>query len=257
MNRLQDRTVIVTGAGSGIGRATAVRLASEGAHVSAFDVVPGGLEGLADELPADSTGSLVTGLLDISDEAAVIAGVDSVIADRGGLDGLVNAAGILYGDHTHEMTLERWNRILTVNLTGTFLMTRQALPALVKSSYGGRLVNFASTSSFFGHPYMAAYAATKGAIMAFTHSVALEYDHVGLRAVNIVPGAVETGITAGTLGNLPGDVDWKKFTKIQPTLDGGKFGNPGHVAGVVAMLISDDGAYITGTEIRIDGGTHM
>lgn len=254
--RLPDRVVVVTGAGSGIGRATALRLASEGAHVTALDVVPAGLAGLDGEFDTAAGGSLTTGTADIADEQSAIDAIRSVVEQHGKLDALVNAAGIHYGDHTHEMSLERWNRLIAVNLTGTFLMTREALPHLVESEYGGRLVNFASTSSFFAHPYMAAYAATKGAIMAFTHSVALEYAHRRLRAVNICPGGVKTGITDATMDNLPTDIDFKKFTKIMPVLGEGEFGRPEDVAGVIAMVISPDGDYISGTEIRIDGGTH-
>ena len=263
MHRLTGRTVIVTGAGSGIGRATALRLAREGAHVTALDIVATGLVGLADEV-GDSdeagltvTGAIATGAVDIADEASVVAAVGAVVAERGGLDAIVNTAAVHYGDHTHEMSLERWNRLIAVNLTGTFLMTREALPALLESSYGGVVINFSSTSAFFAHPYMAAYAATKGAIMSFTHSIALEYADRGLRAVAIVPGGIETAITGATPANLPSDIDWDKFTKLMPTLGRGKFGVPDNIAGVVAMLISDDGAYITGTEIRVDGGTHM
>ncbi len=258
MQRLTDRTIIVTGAASGIGRGTALRLAREGAHVTALDVAPEGLAGLAAEVAdADLAGTLVTGEVDISSEESVASAVGGVISARGGLDAIVNAAAIHYGDHTHEMSLERWNRLLTVNLTGTFLMTRDALPALLESPHGGRVVNFSSTSAFFAHPYMAAYAATKGAIMSFTHAIALEYAHRGLRAVSLVPGGIETGITESTPANMPADTDWNKFGKLMPVLERGGFGNPDHVAGVIAMLISDDGSYITGTEIRVDGGTHM
>lgn len=257
-DRLSGRTVIVTGAGSGIGRATALRLAREGAYVAALDVVPTGLVGLAEEVGETSGGGeVVTGGVDIADEASVVAAVGAVVARRGGLDAIVNTAGVHYGDHTHEMSLERWNRLIAVNLTGTFLMTREALPALLASSYGGVVVNFSSTSAFFAHPYMAAYSATKGAIMSFTHSIALEYADRGLRAMSIVPGGIETAITGSTPANLPADIDWNKFTKLMPTLGRGAFGVPDNIAGVVAMVISDDGAYLTGTEIRVDGGTHM
>lgn len=258
-SRLADRTVIVTGAGSGIGRATALRLAREGALVAALDVVPTGLRELAAEAAADEgvDGRLTTGHVDIADEQSVASAVGAVVAEHGGLDAVVNAAAVHYGDHTHEMTLERWNRIVTINLTGTFLMTREALPALLDSQHGGVVVNFSSTSAFFAHPYMAAYAATKGAIMSFTHAIALEYADRGLRAVSLVPGGIETAITGNTPGNLPADTDWDKFAKLMPSLGRGKFGGPDDIAGVVAMLVSDDGRYITGTEIRVDGGTHM
>ena len=261
VNRLTDRTIIVTGAGSGIGRGTALRLAREGAYVAALDVVPEGLAGLAAEVATEGLGEaggqIVTGAVDISDEDSVRAAVATVTDAREGLDAIVNAAAIHYGDHTHEMSLERWNRILSVNLTGTFLMTRESIPSLLDSPHGGVIVNFSSTSAFFAHPYMSAYSASKGAIMSFTHAIALEYADRGLRAVSVVPGGIETAITGSTPANLPADVDWDKFAKLMPTLGRGKFGTPDSIAGVVAMLVSDDGAYITGTEIRVDGGTHM
>lgn len=258
-HRLVDRTVIVSGAGSGIGRATALRLAREGATVVGLDVVPTGLDALVAEVADDASvgGRLTTGHVDIADETSVVAAVGAVVDEHGRLDAIVNAAAVHYGDHTHEATLERWNRIIAVNVTGTFLMTREALPALLESAHGGVVVNFSSTSAFFAHPYMAAYSASKGAIMSFTHAIALEYAHRGLRAVSVVPGGIETAITGATPANLPADVDWNKFAKLGPSLGRGRFGGPDDVAGVVAMLVSDDGRYITGTEIRVDGGTHM
>jgi len=261
-DRLTGRTIVVTGAGSGIGRGTALRLAREGAHVAALDVVPDGLEGLAAEASApgalgEAGGRIVIGPVDIADEDSVRAAIAAVTDERGGLDAVVNAAAVHYGDHTHEMSLERWNRLISINLTGTFLMVRESLPSLLESPHGGVVVNFSSTSAFFAHPYMAAYSATKGAIMSFTHAIALEYADRGLRAVSVVPGGIETAITGSTPANLPADTDWDKFAKLMPVLGRGKFGTPDSIAGVVAMLVSDDGAYITGTEIRVDGGTHM
>ncbi|MBS1907864.1 MAG: SDR family oxidoreductase [Actinobacteria bacterium] len=254
--RLVDKSIIVTGAASGIGRGTALRLLSEGATVAALDLRGDDLEQLRDNISDDSRDRLITRQVDIADELSVKDAVADVVARFGGLDALVNAAGILYGDHTHEMTLDRWNRLLQVNLTGTFLMTRESLPHLLQDD-PGVIVNFASTSAFFAHPYMAAYSATKGAIAAFTHSIALEYAKQGLRAINIVPGGIESGITSTTAQNLPADTDWSLFGNLQARLNDGRQGSPEEVAGVIAMLISADGAFITGTEIRIDGGAHM
>ena len=254
--RLHDKTIIVTGAASGIGRGTAARLLREGATVAALDLRADSLEALASDVPSHDRNRLLLAEVDIADEVSVQQAVASVIERTGRLHAIVNAAGILYGDHTDQMTLERWNRLIQVNLTGTFLMVRETLPHLLETS-SGVIINFASTSAFFAHPYMAAYSATKGAIAAFTHSIALEYAKRGLRAVNVVPGGIQSGITSSTAQNLPADTDWSLFGNLQARLNEGSQGTPDDVAGVIAMLISDDGAFITGTEIRIDGGAHM
>ncbi|MGJ1428193.1 SDR family NAD(P)-dependent oxidoreductase [Clavibacter sepedonicus] len=224
-DRLDDQVVIVTGAASGIGRGTALRLLSEGAVVTALDLRDEDLAKLADAVPAHHRERLSTGRVDIADEHSVQSAVADVLERNGRIDGLVNAAGILYGDHTHEMTLERWNRLVQVNLTGTFLVVREALPALVATG-SGVIVNFASTSAFYAHPYMAAYAATKGAIAAFTHSVALEYAKDGLRAINIVPGGIHSGITSTTPQNLPADADWSILGHLGARLGDGDMGRP-------------------------------
>jgi NAD(P)-dependent dehydrogenase (short-subunit alcohol dehydrogenase family) len=194
------------------------------------------------------------GVLDISNETAVNADVVSAVEQLGGLDVLVNAAGILRAAHTHECTLDLWNQVININLTGTFLMTRAALPALLASGRGV-IVNFSSTSATFAHPYMAAYAASKGGVDALTHTLAVEYSKQGLRAVAVAPGGISSGITKTTPGMLPKDADWSLFAKMSPIIGSG-MGAPSDVASVIAMLASDDGRYITATSVRIDGGAH-
>ncbi|MEV3901019.1 SDR family oxidoreductase [Mycobacterium sp. NPDC050551] len=259
MDRFIDRRVIVTGAGSGIGQATVGRLLDEGATVVAFDISEDGLaQTVSAAADAGTDKRLNTAVLDISDEQSVTSSVGFAIDDLGGLDVLVNAAAIQRCANTHEHTLDDWNATLAVNLTGTFLMTRQALPALCESGRGV-VVNFTSTSASFAHPYMAAYAASKGGILAFTHGLALEYAKQGLRAVNIQPGGVSTALALSTLDKMPEGYDlglWAKQTPILPQDDGGILGEPAKVASVIAMVASEDGAFITGTEIRIDGGAH-
>ncbi len=254
--RLEKKTVVVTGAASGIGRGTALRLLREGATVAALDLQDEHLQQLVQDVDSTDRDRLMTVAVDISSEESVRSAMSTVVDQTQRLDGIVNAAGILYGDHTHELTLDRWNRLIAVNLTGTFLMVREALPHLLHTP-GGVVINFASTSAFFAHPYMAAYSASKGAIAAFTHSIALEYAKAGLRAVNIVPGGIQSGITSTTAQNLPADTDWSLFGNLQARLNDGSQGTPDNIAGVIAMLLSEDGAFITGTEIRIDGGAHM
>ncbi|MFE7561575.1 SDR family NAD(P)-dependent oxidoreductase [Kitasatospora sp. NPDC057500] len=254
MERFTGRNVLITGGGSGIGQATVHRILAEGGRVVAVDVNEDGLKATLDCAAADGTADrLTTAVLDVSDEAAVRAGVAEAVAALGGLDVLVNAAGILRSAHTHETSLEFWNKVLAVNLTGTFLMTREALPALLADGKGV-VVNFSSTSAAFAHPYMAAYAATKGGIQSFTHAIAAEYAKQGLRAVCVAPGSIDSGMTNNP--GLPEDADFSHFAKLTPAIGQG-FAGPETVAGVIAMLASDDGAFVTGTEVRIDGGTHM
>ncbi|MEK2489709.1 SDR family NAD(P)-dependent oxidoreductase [Kitasatospora purpeofusca] len=254
MERFEGRNVLITGGGSGIGRATVHRILAEGGRVVAVDVSEDGLKSTLDRATADGTADrLTTAVLDVSDEAAVRTVVGEAVAALGGLDVLVNAAGILRSAHTHETSLDFWNRIVAVNLTGTFLMTREALPALLAGGKGV-VVNFSSTSAAFAHPYMAAYAATKGGIQSFTHAIAAEYAKQGLRAVCVAPGSIDSGMTNNP--GLPADADFGLLAKLSPALGQG-FAGPETVAGVIAMLASDDGAFVTGTELRIDGGTHM
>lgn len=262
MKRLEGKRILVTGAASGIGQATALRLLDEGAAVAASDVAVDGLERTRDRAAQAGTAErLVTVTMDVGREDAVVDGVRVAVEQLGGLDSLVNAAGMLRAARTHQTSLQLWNQIIGVNLTGTFLVVREALPALLDNARSA-VVNFSSTSASFAHPYMAAYAASKGGIQAFTHSLALEYARRGLRAVCVAPGSIKSGITDATGGYIPEDADWSLFSRLLPVLpttvesSGTGMAEPTAVAGVIAMLVSDDGAFITGTEIRIDGGTH-
>lgn len=268
MNRFTDRRALITGGGSGIGQAAVLRLLAEGATVAAADVARSGLDQTVERaIEAGVADRLRTVLVDISSEESVRAAVAPAIEELAGLDVLVNAAGVLRSSHTEQTTLEQWNTVIGVNLTGTFLMTRQALPALLATGRGV-IVNFSSTSASFAHPYMAAYAASKGGVQSFTHAIALEYAKQGLRAVNICPGSISSGMTDGSGASgqnrgpgIPQDADMALFAKLSPAINpsGSQYGfaGPESIAGVIAMLASDDGAFITGTEIRVDGGTHM
>ncbi|MDI3403123.1 SDR family NAD(P)-dependent oxidoreductase [Streptomyces cavernicola] len=261
LDRYTGRRVLVTGAGSGIGQATVLRMLAEGGRVVAADISEDGLKDTVAKAGADAE-RLTTLAMNIADEASVRAGVASAVETLGGLDALVNAAGILRSSHTHETTLDAFNQVIAINLTGTFLVIREAIPALLQGE-GAAVVNFSSTSAMFAHPYMAAYAASKGGIQSMTHALASEYGKQGIRFTAVQPGSISSGMTDGSGASrqsmgpgLPEDADMSLFVKLAPALGEG-FAGPETVASVVAMLASDDGRFITGTEIRIDGGTHF
>ncbi|GAA3683782.1 SDR family NAD(P)-dependent oxidoreductase [Nocardioides ginsengisoli] len=261
MNRYEGRRVLVTGGGSGIGQATVLRMLAEGGRIVAADVSEAGLADTVAKA-GDAADRLSTVVMNVADEASVTAGVATAVQTLGGLDAVVNAAGILRSGHTHEVTVESFEQVLRINLVGTFIVIREAIPAL-REGNGAAVVNFSSTSAMFAHPYMAAYAASKGGIQSMTHALAAEYAQQGIRFTSVQPGSISSGMTDGSgqskqsVGpGLPEDADMSLFMKLAPALGQG-FAGPETVASVVALLASDDGAFITGTEVRIDGGTHF
>ncbi|MFE0135372.1 SDR family NAD(P)-dependent oxidoreductase [Streptomyces sp. NPDC059037] len=263
MNRYEGRRALITGGGSGIGQATVLRILEEGGKVVAADVSEAGLKDTVEKAGA-AADRLTTLVVDISDETSVREGVAAAVTALGGrgLDVLVNAAGVLRSSHTHETSLESFNRVIQVNLVGTFLVIREAIPALLQGD-GAAVVNFSSTSAMFAHPYMAAYAASKGGIQSMTHALASEYGKQGIRFTAVQPGSISSGMTDGSGASrqsvgpgLPEDADMSLFMKLAPAIGQG-FAGPESVASVVAMLGSEDGKFITGTEVRIDGGTHF
>jgi NAD(P)-dependent dehydrogenase (short-subunit alcohol dehydrogenase family) len=157
-------------------------------------------------------------------------------------------AGILHMEHTHELDLEDWNRVIAINLTGTFLMCKAALPHLLAS--GGNIINTSSTSALAGLPWGAAYGASKGGVLALTYALAVEYGKQGIRVNAVCPGSIMTPMT--TRGALPEGADMSLLRRVVP-ID--KPRGPETVAGVMAFLASDDAVHINGEKIRVDGGT--
>jgi NAD(P)-dependent dehydrogenase (short-subunit alcohol dehydrogenase family) len=247
VERYEGRVALVTGAGSGIGRATVHRLVQEGATVVAVDLSQDGLEVTQKEAARPERIVLVAADVADPDTAAVAV---AAAKDFGGrLDTLVNGAGILRFEHTHEATLAGWEQILRVNLTGTFLFCQAAIPALLEQR--GAIVNIASTSSQFGHPWAAAYASSKGGVLALTKTLAVEYAKQGLRVNSVSPGSIETPITGAF--HLPDGADAKLLHRIMSPTGMAK---PDVVAAAIAYLGSDDAMHVNGADLRIDGATH-
>lgn len=247
MSRFFEKVALVTGAASGIGRASAQRLAAEGASVLCVDLVEEALAALVAEIEHVG-GRAAARVCDIGDEESVRAAVDDCVQRFGRLDALVNMAGILRFDDTEALALPQWQKVIDVNLTGTMLLCREALPHLVQSE--GSIVNAASTASLAGLPCGVAYSASKGGVLAMTRSIAVEYAKRGVRANCVCPGDIATDMTSGI--DFPETMDFTLMGRIS-SLTGAK--GPEVVAGVIAMLASDDGAHITGEDIRVDGGT--
>ncbi len=244
--RFTDDVAVVTGAASGIGRATALRLAGEGARVVAADISPE-VEVVVEEIET-AGGTALAVVSDVSKREGAEAPVRAAVEQFGQLDVLANIAGVLAAAHSHEVPDEQWEHILAVNLTGVFYVTRAALPALLERK--GRIVMAASTSSLSGHPWMLAYSASKGGVMAMTRTLAMEYARRGLRVNAVAPGGIDTPMVGGV--RLPDDADFSLLDRISP-LD--EFRGPETVAAAIAFLAAPESAHVNGEILRVDGGT--
>lgn len=232
-----DRVVVVTGAASGIGHATAARFAAAGDRVFGLDVkdtVPDGVEYLA---------------CDMADPGAIRAAVEE-IGHHGRLDVLANVAGVVQFGRVETITEEEWDRVQAIDLKGPFLLIQAALPLLRACT--GTVVNVSSVAGRVPQPYAAAYSAAKGGLTMLTRSLAVELAGEGIRVNCICPGTVDTPIVSEVATKLTDDLDKRAFDRMLMMLPG--MIPPGDVAAMVAHLASPEAQFITGAVIALDGG---
>lgn len=244
--RFEGRVAIVTGAASGIGRATAERLAAEGATVVAVDRDAGGLEATVAGI-VDGDGRAEARALDVSDPDACTALVEAVAADLGRLDVLANVAGVLRFAHATEHTRADWDQTLAVNLSGPWFLMQAALPHLEATR--GSIVNVASAAGLVGQAYTSAYCASKGGLVLLTKALAVEYAARKVRVNCVCPGQVDTNLLADFA--FPEGADQRLLDKLLPLVRGAA---PEEIATLIAYLASDEARYVTGSAIPIDGG---
>jgi NAD(P)-dependent dehydrogenase (short-subunit alcohol dehydrogenase family) len=233
MGRLDGRVALVTGAASGIGAATTARFREEGAVVATLD-----LHGDVDHA------------VDVRDEAAVEAAVRAVVAGHGRLDAVVNAAGVAGGGPVHLLPAEEWDRVVDVNLKGTFLVAKHAAGVMVGQRFGS-IVNLASIEGLEGTEGGSAYNASKGGVVLLTKNMAIDYGRVGIRVNCICPGFIETPMMAAVMENEGMKTyrdRWLEEHKL------GRFGRPGEIAAAALFLASDDASFVTGHALVVDGG---
>jgi NAD(P)-dependent dehydrogenase (short-subunit alcohol dehydrogenase family) len=248
----QGKTAIVTGGAQGIGRATALRLAREGAAVLIADRDAPAAHALAAGI-ASWGGNAYAVVADVADEADAARIAAEAVSRYGGVDVLINNAGIQSPGSVESTPLEAWNAILAVNLTGAYLVSRFVLPELRRRG-GGAIVNVASLHGLLTEPGWAAYAASKGGVIALTRSMALDYAAEGIRVNCVCPGAVDTSLlraTAALENRQHPETVLKQWAAEQPI---GRLGTPEEIAELITFLAGPRASFITGSAYTIDGG---
>jgi glucose 1-dehydrogenase len=259
MRGLSGKNVLVTGGTSGIGQAIAVRFAKEGAHVAinyrqdpdeaseTDEMIHKALDSCVHQVRAHGVNHILVGA-DVSKEAEVVDMVTEVVDKLGGLDILVNNAGIQNSANSHEMTLEAFTRVLSVNLIGAFTAAREVIQHFLAEGKPGVIINISSVHQLIPKPRYLSYAVSKGGMQNLTRTLALEYAGRGVRVNALGPGATITPINRAWVD------DPQKKAEVEAHIPMARAGTAEEMAGVTAFLASDEAAYITGQTLFVDGG---
>lgn len=245
--RLKDKIGIVTGAGSGIGRACAIALAKEGAHVALVGRRKDPIERVAREI-GDRAFAISA---DVSKAGEISRLLEETASRFGGLNVLVNNAGVLHVGTAEQITEEQWDHTFNLNVRSVWLLSRAVLPYMRKSG-GGSIINLASVLGIVGARNRAAYAPSKGAMVQLTKCMAIDHGHENIRVNAICPSFVETELTAHLVGQVPDAAAFRRErTAAHPI---GRLGRPEDIAGLAVYLASDESSWVTGAVLPVDGG---
>lgn len=244
---LEKKVVVITGAGSGLGRAMALRAAQDGADIVLADISESAMATVAEEI-RETGGKAVCCVVNVCDAESIRAMLEKAEAELGRVDALINSAGVFSSIPFLELSEADWDKMINVNLKGSFLCTQLFIKQLLKQGTGGSVLFLSSISGYIGFTNSAHYCASKGAVRQLSKAIALEFGPQGIRSNVIAPGTIESPMNAWILE----DPDMK--AKSVSSIPLGRFGKTEEIAAAAVFLISDEASFVSGSELLVDGG---